>query len=150
MQVHGARDVAVEFFTMSKSYNMAGWRVGFMVGNTELVNALARIKSYHDYGTFTPIQVAAIAALDGPQECVAEIAMKYQKRRDVLVKGLHEAGWMVENPKASMYVWAKIPEKYRAHGLARIREAAARPRPRCRCRRASASASSATVTCASR
>ena len=116
MQVDGARDVAVEFFTMSKSYNMAGWRVGFMVGNKDLVNALARIKGYHDYGTFTPIQVAAIAALDGPQECVAEIAMKYQRRRDVLVKGLHEAGWMVDNPKASMYVWARIPEPYRAQG----------------------------------
>jgi len=116
MQVPGARDVAVEFFTMSKSYNMAGWRIGFMVGNHTLVNALARIKGYHDYGTFTPLQVAAIAALEGPQECVAEIAHKYQSRRDVLVKGLHEAGWMVDNPKASMYVWAKIPEAYRAMG----------------------------------
>jgi alanine-synthesizing transaminase len=116
MQVPGAREVAVEFFTMSKSYNMAGWRVGFMVGNAELVNALARIKSYHDYGTFTPIQVASIAALDGPQDCVAEVVQKYQSRRDVLVKGLHEAGWMVENPKASMYVWAHIPEHYRAKG----------------------------------
>ena len=116
MQVPGARDVAVEFFTMSKSYNMAGWRVGFMVGNKDLVHALARIKGYHDYGTFTPIQVAAIAALEGPQDCVAEIAQNYQRRRDVLVKGLHEAGWMVDNPKASMYVWAKIPESYRAAG----------------------------------
>lgn len=116
MQVPGAREVAVEFFTMSKSYNMAGWRVGFMVGNAELVNALARIKSYHDYGTFTPIQVASIAALDGPQDCVTEVVQKYQSRRDVLVKGLHEAGWMVENPKASMYVWAHIPESYRAKG----------------------------------
>ena len=116
MQVPGARDVAVEFFTMSKSYNMAGWRIGFMVGNAELVNALARIKSYHDYGTFTPIQVAAIAALDGPQDCVKEVVEKYQSRRDVLVKGLHEAGWMVENPKASMYIWALIPEPYRAMG----------------------------------
>ncbi len=116
MQVPGARDVAVEFFTMSKSYNMAGWRIGFMVGNAELVNALARIKSYHDYGTFTPIQVAAIAALDGPQDCVKEVVEKYQSRRDVLVKGLHEAGWMVENPKASMYIWALIPEAYRAMG----------------------------------
>jgi len=116
MQVPGARDVAVEFFTMSKSYNMAGWRVGFMVGNRDLVNALGRIKGYHDYGTFTPIQVAAIAALDGPQECVAEIALKYQGRRDVLVKGLHEAGWMVDNPKASMYVWARIPQPYAAQG----------------------------------
>jgi alanine-synthesizing transaminase len=116
MQVPGARDVAVEFFTMSKSYNMAGWRIGFMVGNAELVHALARIKSYHDYGTFTPIQVAAIVALDGPQECVEEIRVKYQKRRDVTVRGLHEAGWMVENPKASMYVWAKIPQAYEAMG----------------------------------
>lgn len=112
MQVPGAKDVAVEFFTMSKSYNMAGWRIGFMVGNAEIVNALARIKSYHDYGTFTPIQVAAIAALEGPQDCVAEVVKEYQKRRDVLAKGLHEAGWMVEVPKASMYIWAKIPEQY--------------------------------------
>jgi alanine-synthesizing transaminase len=116
MQVPGARDVAVEFFTMSKSYNMAGWRIGFMVGNKDLVHALARIKSYHDYGTFTPIQVAAIVALDGPQECVEEIRVKYQKRRDVTVKGLHEAGWMVENPKASMYVWARIPQHYAGMG----------------------------------
>jgi alanine-synthesizing transaminase len=116
MQVAGARDVAVEFFTMSKSYNMAGWRVGFMVGNKDLVAALARIKSYHDYGTFTPIQVASIAALEGPQECVAEIRAEYQRRRDVLARGLHEAGWMVEIPKASMYIWAAIPEPYRAMG----------------------------------
>jgi alanine-synthesizing transaminase len=112
MQVAGARDVAVEFFTMSKSYNMAGWRIGFMVGNRDLVHALARIKSYHDYGTFTPIQVASIAALEGPQECVEEIRVQYQRRRDVLAKGLHEAGWMVEVPKASMYIWAEIPEPY--------------------------------------
>src|SRR5947207_4862598 len=116
MQVPGARDIAVEFFTMSKSYNMAGWRIGFMVGNRELVNALARIKSYHDYGTFTPLQVAATAALEGPQDCVEEIRMKYQKRRDVMVKGLHEAGWPVENQKASIYIWARIPEAYRAMG----------------------------------
>ena len=116
MQVPGARDVAVEFFTMSKSYNMAGWRVGFMVGNAELVNALARIKSYHDYGTFTPIQVAAITALEGPQDCVAEVVEQYRIRRDVLAKGLHEAGWMVDIPKASMYIWARIPEPYRALG----------------------------------
>jgi alanine-synthesizing transaminase len=112
MQVPGARDVAVEFFTMSKSYNMAGWRIGFMVGNRDLVYALSRIKGYHDYGTFTPIQVAAIAALEGPQDCVVEIAQRYQRRRDVLVKGLHEANWMVDVPKASMYVWAKIPGAY--------------------------------------
>ncbi len=116
MQVSGARDVAVEFFTMSKSYNMAGWRIGFMVGNRDMVKALARIKSYHDYGTFTPIQVASIVALEGPQDCVAETRLRYQKRRDVLVKGLHEAGWMVEMPRATMYVWAEIPEAYRARG----------------------------------
>ena len=112
MQVSGARDVAVEFFTMSKSYNMAGWRIGYMVGNRDLVNALARIKSYHDYGTFTPIQVASIVALEGPQDCVEEIRMTYQKRRDVMVKGLHDAGWMVDVPRASMYIWARIPQAY--------------------------------------
>ena len=116
MQVPGARDVAVEFFTMSKSYNMAGWRIGFMVGNKDLVHALARIKSYHDYGSFTPVQVASIVALDGPQECVEEIRQTYEKRRDVMVKGLHDMGWMVENPKASMYLWAKIPATYEKMG----------------------------------
>lgn len=112
MQVPGARDVAVEFFSMSKSYNMAGWRIGFMVGNKDLVHALARMKSYHDYGSFTPIQVASIVALEGPQDCVSSIRTTYQKRRDIMVKGLHDIGWMVESPKASMYVWAKIPEFY--------------------------------------
>jgi alanine-synthesizing transaminase len=112
MEVAGARDVAVEFFTMSKSYNMAGWRVGYMVGNKDLCAALARIKSYHDYGTFTPIQVASVIALDGPQDCVEEVRQTYELRRNVLAKGLHEAGWMVEVPKASMYIWAKIPEPY--------------------------------------
>jgi len=116
MQAAGAHEVAVEFFTMSKSYNMAGWRVGFMVGNADLVGALARIKSYHDYGTFTPIQVASIAALDGPQDEVAQVVAQYRSRRDVLAKGLHEAGWPVEIPKASMYIWAQIPEPYRALG----------------------------------
>jgi alanine-synthesizing transaminase len=116
MQVPGARDVAVEFFTLSKSYNMAGWRIGFMVGNKELVAALARIKSYHDYGSFTPVQVAAIAALEGPQACVQEICATYQSRRDVLAKGLCEAGWAVDKPKASMYIWARIPEPYRHLG----------------------------------
>ena len=116
MQVPGAQDVAVEFFTLSKSYNMAGWRIGFMVGNPELVAALARIKSYHDYGTFTPVQVAAIAALEGDQTCVEEIRAQYQRRRDVLYKGLTEAGWAVDLPRASMYIWARIPEPYRALG----------------------------------
>lgn len=116
MQVEGARDVAVEFFTMSKSYNMAGWRIGFMVGNKELVHALARIKSYHDYGTFTPIQVGAIEALNGPQECVEAVRQEYQHRRDVMVSGLHEIGWNVEKPKASMYIWAELPDFYKPMG----------------------------------
>ena len=116
LQVPGAKDIAVEFFTLSKSYNMPGWRVGFMVGNPKLVAALARMKSYHDYGTFTPIQVASILALEGPQECVEEIRLMYQKRRDALCKGLHSLGWMVEIPKATMFIWAQIPEPYRAMG----------------------------------
>jgi len=116
LQVKGAKDIAVEFFSMSKSYNMPGWRVGFMCGNKELVSALARIKSYLDYGTFTPIQIAAIAALEGPQDCVAEIAEMYRKRRDVLCEGLNAAGWHVEKPKATMFVWAKIPDAYQAMG----------------------------------
>jgi alanine-synthesizing transaminase len=112
MQVPGAKEVAVEFFTLSKSYNMPGWRVGFMVGNAKLCAALARIKSYHDYGTFTPIQVAAITALEGPQDCVEDIRMMYQKRRDALVKGLNEVGWNVQAPKATMFLWTPIPEPY--------------------------------------
>jgi len=116
MQVPGAKDIAVEFFTLSKSYNMAGWRIGFMVGNPDLVHALGRIKSYHDYGTFTPLQIAAIAALEGDQQCVKDIAAKYQRRRDVLARGLMEAGWPVEVPKASMYIWARIPEQYQHLG----------------------------------
>jgi alanine-synthesizing transaminase len=113
LQVPGAKDVAVEFFTLSKSYNMPGWRIGFMVGNQRLVGALARLKSYFDYGTFTPIQVAAIAALEGPQECVAQICDNYRRRRDVLVEGLNKAGWSVAKPRATMFVWAQIPEPYR-------------------------------------
>ncbi|MEI9980759.1 MAG: alanine transaminase [Edaphobacter sp.] len=116
LEVPGAKDVAVEFFTLSKSYNMPGWRVGFMVGNRKLVTALGRIKSYFDYGTFTPIQVAAIAALEGPQECVREIVENYKCRRDVLVPGLNKLGWPVELPKATMFAWAKIPEQYRGLG----------------------------------
>ncbi len=116
LQVPGAKDVAVEFFTLSKSYNMPGWRVGFMCGNRKLVAALARIKSYLDYGMFTPIQVASILALEGPQDCVEEIRLRYQNRRDVLCQGLHAAGWMVEVPKATMFVWAHIPPQYREMG----------------------------------
>jgi len=114
LQVPGAKDVAVEFFTLSKSYNMPGWRVGFMVGNPVLVSALARLKSYFDYGTFTPIQVASIAALEGPQDCVAEICETYRLRRNVLVEGLNKLGWPVALPKATMFVWAQIPEAFKA------------------------------------
>lgn len=117
MQVAGAKDIAVEFFTLSKSYNMPGWRVGFMVGCPKLVNALGRIKSYFDYGTFTPIQVAAIAALEGPQDCVAEIRDIYKHRRDVLVPGLNKLGWPVDLPKATMFAWAKIPEHFNMKSL---------------------------------
>ena len=116
LQVPGAKDVAVEFFTLSKSYNMPGWRVGFMVGNSTLVNALGRLKSYFDYGTFTPIQVASILALEGPQACVGEICENYRKRRDVLVEGLNKIGWHVPLPKATMFVWARIPEAFRGLG----------------------------------
>ncbi len=116
LQIEGAKDIAVEFFSLSKSYNMPGWRVGFMCGNKELVAALARIKSYLDYGMFTPIQVAAITALEGPQDCVTEICQMYKKRRDVLCDGLNAAGWAVEKPKATMFVWAPIPEPYKEMG----------------------------------
>ena len=116
LQVSGAREVAVEFFSMSKSYNMPGWRVGFCCGNKTLIGALARIKSYLDYGTFTPIQVAAITALEGPQDCVSEICEMYRERRDTLCDGLNAIGWEVEKPLATMFVWAKVPEQYRALG----------------------------------
>jgi len=112
LQVPGAKDVAVEFFTMSKSYNMPGWRIGFCVGNPVLVGALAKIKSYLDYGMFTPVQVAAIAALEGDQSCVTEICEMYRKRRNVLCDGLNALGWPVERPKATMFVWAKIPPQF--------------------------------------
>ncbi|MEL7046329.1 MAG: aminotransferase class I/II-fold pyridoxal phosphate-dependent enzyme, partial [Pseudomonadota bacterium] len=116
LQVEGARDIAVEFFSLSKSYNMPGWRIGFCCGNATLVGALARMKSYLDYGMFTPIQVAAIAALEGDQSCVAEINTMYRQRRDVLCEGLNAAGWSVEPPAATMFVWARIPEPYRSLG----------------------------------
>ena len=116
LEVPHATEVAVEFFTLSKSYNMPGWRVGFMCGNPELVAALSRIKSYLDYGMFTPIQVAAITALEGPQDCVREICATYRSRRDVLCQGLNAAGWAVEKPKGTMFVWASIPEPYKTMG----------------------------------
>ncbi len=116
LQVPGAIDIAIETYSMSKSYNMPGWRVGFACGNEELVSALTRIKSYLDYGTFTPIQVAAITALEGPDDCVKEIRSLYEKRRNLLCDGLNELGWQVERPKATMFVWAPIPEYYRSMG----------------------------------
>jgi len=116
LQVPGARDVAVEFYSLSKSYNMPGWRMGFMVGNAEIVAALAKIKSYLDYGTFQPLQIASCAALNGPQDCVEEIRLMYQLRRDVMIDGLHKMGWMAEKPKATMFIWAEIPDAFKSMG----------------------------------
>jgi alanine-synthesizing transaminase len=112
LQVPGAKDVGVEFFSLSKSYNMPGWRVGFCVGNPEIVGALRRIKSYLDYGIFQPIQIASIIALNGPQDCVKKIVDTYKARRNTLIDGLNRAGWSIKRPKATMFVWAKIPEQY--------------------------------------
>ena len=116
LEVPRAREVAVEFTSMSKTYAMAGWRIGFAVGNKQLIAALTRIKSYLDYGAFTPVQVAAAAALNGPQDCVAEIRNIYQKRRDVLIKSMFRAGWEIPSPPASMFAWAPLPKKYKAGG----------------------------------
>ena len=116
LEVPGAKDIAVEFFSLSKSYNMPGWRVGFMVGNKTLVNALTRLKSYLDYGLYAPIQVAAVAALEEDQQCVNDICSLYQRRRNVLCDGLNAAGWTVERPKGTMFVWAKIPEQFQHMG----------------------------------
>lgn len=116
LQVSGAKNIGVEFYTLSKSYNMPGWRIGFMCGNKKLVNALSRIKSYVDYGTYTPLQVGAIAALEGPQDCVQEIRDMYKSRRDVLCKGLNDIGWNITPPRATMFVWAEIPKKYKDLG----------------------------------
>ncbi|MEK6692562.1 MAG: aminotransferase class I/II-fold pyridoxal phosphate-dependent enzyme, partial [Nitrospirota bacterium] len=116
LQVSGAKDIGVEFFSMTKSYSMPGWRVGFCTGNRDIVGALIRIKSYLDYGMFQPIQIATIIALRGPQGCVEEIRRTYQSRRDVLIDGLRNSGWPVEPPKATMFVWAEIPETFRKMG----------------------------------
>ncbi|HZR83745.1 MAG TPA: alanine transaminase [Candidatus Binatia bacterium] len=116
LQVPGAREIGVEFFTLSKSYSMPGWRVGFAVGNSEMIAALARMKSYLDYGIFQPIQIAAIAALNGPQDCVDEIREVYRERRNVLCDGLTRAGWNVPRPKATMFVWAEIPDAFKSMG----------------------------------
>lgn len=116
LQLDGARDIAIEFQSLSKTYAMPGWRMGFAAGNKTLIAALARIKSYLDYGAYTPVQVAAAAALNGPQECVDEIRGIYKARRDVLVESMGRAGWEIESPPASMFAWAKLPEQYREHG----------------------------------
>ncbi|MFM9842076.1 MAG: LL-diaminopimelate aminotransferase [Dongiaceae bacterium] len=112
LQAPGARDVAIEFSSLSKTYNMAGWRIGFAAGGKRLIAALARVKSYLDYGAFTPIQVAATAALNGPQDCIAEMRARYKGRRDVLIEGLAQAGWDVPSPQASMFAWAPIPQRF--------------------------------------
>ena len=116
LQAAGAKDVGVEFFSLTKSYSMAGWRVGFCCGNKEMVGALTKIKSYLDYGMFQPIQIASIIALRGPQDCVGEIRETYESRRDALITGLHKAGWNIEPPKATMFVWAEIPEPFKKMG----------------------------------
>ena len=116
LQIPGAKDVGVEFYSLSKSYSMPGWRVGFMVGNARVISALKRIKSYMDYGIFTPIQVAGITALNGPQDCVDEIRHVYQSRRDRLIQGLSRAGWYIPKPRGTMFVWAEIPEEFRKLG----------------------------------
>ena len=116
LQVPGAKDIGVEFFSLSKSYSMPGWRVGFCVGNREIVSALTNIKSYLDYGMFQPIQIASIIALRGPQDCVEEIRKTYENRRNVLIQGLKNAGWIVKPPKATMFVWAEIPEQFKKMG----------------------------------
>ncbi len=116
LQVPGARDVGVEFFSLTKSYSMAGWRVGFCCGNKEIVGALIKIKSYLDYGMFQPIQIASIVALRGPQDCVEDIRGVYERRRNVLVKGLRQAGWIIEPPKATMFAWAEIPDAFKKMG----------------------------------
>ena len=116
LQAKGAKEVGVEFFSLSKSYSMAGWRVGFCVGNPETISALRRIKSYLDYGIFQPVQIASIIALNGPQDCVAEIRQTYKQRRDTLITGLNRAGWEIESPKGTMFVWAKIPDQYQKMG----------------------------------
>ena len=116
LQVPGAKDVGIEFFSLSKSYNMPGWRVGFAVGNAEIINALARIKSYQDYGMFQPIQIAATVALNGPRDCVEEICETYRSRRDVLCESLNRIGWKVTPPKATMMVWAEIPDHFKKMG----------------------------------
>jgi alanine-synthesizing transaminase len=116
LQVPGAKKIGVEFYSLSKSYSMPGWRVGFCVGNKDMIAALKRIKSYLDYGMFQPIQIASIIALNGPYDCVQEIAETYRQRRDALVDGLDRIGWHIEKPKATMFVWARIPEQYRKMG----------------------------------
>ncbi|MBU2590549.1 MAG: aminotransferase class I/II-fold pyridoxal phosphate-dependent enzyme [Nitrospinae bacterium] len=116
LQAPGAKDVGVEFYSLSKSYNMPGWRVGFCVGNREIIAALAKLKGYLDYGMFQPIQIASVIALNGPDDCVKEISHTYQRRRDILVNGLGRIGWQIEKPKATMFVWAEIPDAYKKMG----------------------------------
>jgi len=122
LQVPGAKEIGVEFFTLSKSYDMPGWRVGFLCGNAEAIQALSRLKSYFDYGIFQPIQIAAIHALNGPQDYVESVRQRYRRRRDVLIDGLERAGWYIPKPKGTMFVWAEIPEEYRAMGSMKFAE----------------------------
>jgi alanine-synthesizing transaminase len=116
LQIPEAKKIGVEFYSLSKSYNMPGWRVGFCVGNPELIGALTRVKSYLDYGMFQPVQIASIIALNGPQDCVKEIVGLYEQRRNALVRGLNRIGWSIDYPRATMFAWAKIPKPYLGMG----------------------------------
>ena len=149
LQVPGAKEVGVEFFSLSKSYNMPGWRVGFCVGNREIIHALARIKSYLDYGIFQPIQIAAIQALNGPQDCVEDIRLMYQKRRDSLIEGLDRGGWHIPKPKGRCLFGPRFPSRRKKWAQSSFPNICSR-KPKWPCRRASASASTATSTCVSR
>lgn len=148
LQAPGAKDVGVEFYTLSKAYNMPGWRVGFCCGNREVVGALAKIKSYLDYGIFQPLQIASVIALNGPQECVKETVLRYQKRRDVLVGGLNRIGWQVTKPVATMFVWARIPLPYRSMGSLEFSKLLLR-RPKSLCLPGSDSVKAETSMCGS-
>ena len=150
LQVPGAKDIAVEFTSLSKTYAMPGWRMGFAVGNERLIGALARVKSYLDYGAFTPIQVAAAAALNGPQDCVEEIRAIYKSRRDCLVESFGRAGWDIPPPPATMFAWAPVPEPFKAAGLGGVLQAADREGERRRLARPRASANTARASSASR
>ena len=150
LQVDGAMACTIEFTSMSKTYSMAGWRIGFAVGNERLISALTRVKSYLDYGAYTPIQVAATAALNGPDDCIHEMRAIYKKRRDAMVESFGKAGWTIPSPRASMFAWARVPDRFAHLGSLEFSKLMIREGRGCRGARASASASRARGSCASR